>query len=256
MHRLIFQSGAFILLNSFPVSIFICSFSKGMLIPRVSLTGITDVATIVAPATSLLIYNTNAAIAGGSGAGYYYYSGTQWVKIIDAVTPGNSWSLTGNSGTTAGINFIGTTDSVSLVFKVNNNNAGKIDVTLKNAGFGEKTLLANTTGTGNTAVGFQSLLTNTAGNGNTAAGYQSMYKNTADGNTAFGYQSLYENGSVPYNSAFGYQALYQNTGGDNSAMGYAALSANTGGSFNTAMGTFALTLNQLGSKIPPSGPVQ
>ena len=235
MHRLIFQYGAFILLNSFPVSIFICSFyntvfrgymrlkifnifiytfpdkliakyhsmkisklkqiksnliivctmlsafntaaqslsvnttgatahssalldvssvNKGMLIPRVSLTGITDVATIVAPATSLLIYNTNAAIAGGSGAGYYYYSGTQWVKIIDAVTPGNSWSLTGNSGTTAGINFIGTTDSVSLVFKVNNNNAGKIDVTLKNAGFGEKTLLANTTGTGNTAVGF------------------------------------------------------------------------------------------------------
>lgn len=26
MHRLIFQYGAFILLNSFPVSIFICSF--------------------------------------------------------------------------------------------------------------------------------------------------------------------------------------------------------------------------------------
>lgn len=36
--------------------------AKGLLIPRVSLTSTTDAATIATPATSLLVYNTNASI--------------------------------------------------------------------------------------------------------------------------------------------------------------------------------------------------
>ena len=32
-------------------------------------------------ATGLLIYNTNAAITGGSGVGYYYFNGTQWERL-------------------------------------------------------------------------------------------------------------------------------------------------------------------------------
>lgn len=35
-----------------------------------------------------------------------------------------SWSLTGNSGTTPGTNFLGTVDSKALLFKVNNQQAG------------------------------------------------------------------------------------------------------------------------------------
>ena len=38
-----------------------------------------------------------------------------------------SWSLTGNSGTTPGTNFIGTTDNQNLVFKTNNQERLKID---------------------------------------------------------------------------------------------------------------------------------
>lgn len=34
-------------------------------------------------------------------------------------SPGDDWALTGNSGTTAGTNFLGTTDNVDLVFKTN-----------------------------------------------------------------------------------------------------------------------------------------
>jgi hypothetical protein len=51
---------------------------KGFLPPRVSLSSVTDVVTIPSPVTGLLVYNTNASITGGSGAGYYYFNGTEW----------------------------------------------------------------------------------------------------------------------------------------------------------------------------------
>ncbi len=58
--------------------------NKGVLIPQVSLTSLTDATTITTPATSLMIYNTNAAITGG--VGYYYNSGTSaspvWVLML------------------------------------------------------------------------------------------------------------------------------------------------------------------------------
>ena len=51
------------------------SFSnKGVLIPNINLTSLTDVVTITSPATSLLVYNTNAGLSGGLG--FYYFDGT------------------------------------------------------------------------------------------------------------------------------------------------------------------------------------
>lgn len=47
----------------------------------------------------------------------------------------NSWRLTGNSGTAAGTNFIGTTDSEPLVFKINGAEAMRINAT-GNVGIG------------------------------------------------------------------------------------------------------------------------
>ncbi len=61
--------------------------SKGLLLPRVALTSSTDASTIVTPAVSLLVYNTNASITGtyGDGVGYYYNAGTtvtpSWRKL-------------------------------------------------------------------------------------------------------------------------------------------------------------------------------
>ncbi len=100
----------------------ITSTSKGLLIPRVSLTSLTDASTISSPAVSLLVYNSNAALTGG--VGYYYNSGTSgspvWTKLVTGgVGNGAFWGLTGNSGTTAGTNFIGTTDDEDLVIKTN-----------------------------------------------------------------------------------------------------------------------------------------
>jgi len=59
---------------------------KGLLIPRVALTSTTDVATIPAPATSLLVYNTNAAMTGGA-LGYWYWDGAAWVQAIGPQGP-------------------------------------------------------------------------------------------------------------------------------------------------------------------------
>src|SRR5688572_14210354 len=102
----------------------IVALDKGLLIPRVALTGANDAVTVPTPATSLMVYNT--ATAGVSpndvSPGYYYNSGTTvapvWVKF--ATGPNVAWLLLGNAGTTAGTNFIGTTDAVSLVIKTNN----------------------------------------------------------------------------------------------------------------------------------------
>lgn len=57
---------------------------KGLLIPQVSLTDISSGAPIVtgSPATSLLVYNTNTAVTGGSGTGYYYWDGIRWQRLV------------------------------------------------------------------------------------------------------------------------------------------------------------------------------
>lgn len=66
----------------------ITSSSKGLLIPRVSLNSTEDNTTIKLPATSLLVYNTNASITGSyaSGVGFYYNSGrtdsVSWRKFV------------------------------------------------------------------------------------------------------------------------------------------------------------------------------
>jgi hypothetical protein len=49
------------------------STNKRILIPNVSLTGSTDVTTIISPAVSLLVYNT--ATVSDVEPGYYYNSG-------------------------------------------------------------------------------------------------------------------------------------------------------------------------------------
>jgi hypothetical protein len=58
------------------------SSNKGVLIPRVALTGTNDVTTIANPATSLLVYNT-ANITGTQGVtpGYYYWTGAAWLQL-------------------------------------------------------------------------------------------------------------------------------------------------------------------------------
>ena len=103
----------------------IVSSSKGLLIPRVSLTSTSDATTITSGnVTSLLVYNSNAGMTGG-GVGYWYWNGTAWVQL--STGGGSGWGLTGNAGTTVGTNFLGTTDAQPFMIKVNNTCSGYID---------------------------------------------------------------------------------------------------------------------------------
>lgn len=95
---------------------------KGLLIPNIALTGILDAATVNSPATSLLVYNTASVNTGtlAVSPGYYYWDGVKWVRFSTGAISPTWWSLTGNGGTSAGSNFVGTTDAQDLVFKTNN----------------------------------------------------------------------------------------------------------------------------------------
>lgn len=174
-----------------------------------------------------------------------YLSNGGFVKLPSA----NAWSLTGNTGTVDGVNFIGTTDNVPLNFKVNNEKAGRIDQYLFNSFYGYQAGNSNTTGVNNTASGYQSLFLNTTGHENVSVGNYSLYENTiGTANTALGYAAMNKNTSGGANTAIGYDALFYNTtGNENTATGRVALHFNTTGVWNTATGSVALMNNTTGN---------
>lgn len=221
----------------------IVSTTKGLLIPRMTTA---QKNAITAPANGLLVFDTDIK-------SFYYYDSSisAWVKIT-----GNGWSLTGNSGTSATTNFLGTTDAVSLNFKVNNYKSGLIDYTANsNTGFGYKTLNGNTTGSDNSAFGYNVLQANTTGSENTAVGYVSQMLNTSgSNNTSLGAYSLYFNTSGSYNTSVGMNSLGSNTNGNyNSSLGSYALSSNSSGFCNSAVGYSALNSNSTGSNNTATG---
>jgi hypothetical protein len=85
--------------------------NRGLLLPRLTTPEMLAVATD-ALAKGLLIYNTDSSRL-------YVFNGTAWRPIMYS-SPIESWQLTGNSGTNAATQFIGTTDSVDLSIRTNN----------------------------------------------------------------------------------------------------------------------------------------
>ncbi len=181
-----------------------------------------------------------------------YTAGTGIMITGHTISSSNSggWSLTGNAGTNPSTNFIGTTDAKSLVFKVNNTQAGLIDYSTYNTGtrntaFGEIALYFNTSGMENTATGYGTLYSNTTGNDNSALGKYALFTNNQGSyNTALGYNAMFFNTSGVSNTAIGSNALQNNTiGSNNTANGFEALFNNTTGYSNVAIGTHALYNN-------------
>lgn len=103
------------------------STNKGLLIPRVALTGTTSASPITSPATSLLVYNTATAGTAPNNVtpGYYYWTGTKWMRLL-AIDDKPAWLLSGNAGTTPTTNFLGTTDAQPLVIRTNNAERARI----------------------------------------------------------------------------------------------------------------------------------
>ena len=83
--------------------------NKGVLLPRVT----TSQRNNISPASS----DTGLTVFDTDTKSYWWWDGSAWVEVgVD----NRYWKLTGNSGTSAGTNFIGTTDDQDLVFKTNN----------------------------------------------------------------------------------------------------------------------------------------
>lgn len=64
------------------------SANKGVLMPRVALTGATDATTIATPATSLIVYNTATAGTAPNNVtpGFYYWDSAKWRGLITPAT--------------------------------------------------------------------------------------------------------------------------------------------------------------------------
>lgn len=167
---------------------------------------------------------------------------------------GDDWSLTGNTGTVAGTNFIGTKDAVDWVIKTNDIERARV-TSLGTATFVKDALVNGVTvGRGggdissNTSIGSTALLNNTTGQINSSFGSDALFSNTTGTyNTAIGGQSLYSNTISDYNTSVGAISLYDNIGSKNSALGAFSLSHNTIGVENTAIGCEAGTFNTIGS---------
>ncbi|MCP4000587.1 MAG: hypothetical protein GY727_06740, partial [Gammaproteobacteria bacterium] len=80
------------------------STDKGILIPRVALTGTTDETTISSPVVSLMIYNTETVSDVTSG--FYYWTGTAWAPVRKTAD-GSETKVT--AGTNATVTGVGTT---------------------------------------------------------------------------------------------------------------------------------------------------
>ena len=125
-----------------------------------------------------------------------------YLKPVSAITTGQTvivtdtagklgfgcepWCSLGNSGLTAGTNFLGTTDNVDLVFKRNSVWSGRIATNSTSLGLNS---LPTNTGTGNTAFGASTLFDLTTGYNNTAIGSSSLANVTGNDNTALGVNS-------------------------------------------------------------------
>lgn len=89
------------------------STSKGVILPKVSLLGVSDITTIPNPTAGLLVYNL--ASVGGLNVGYTYWDGTQWATFLDIFSPTTGWGLSGNA--LSGGEFLGSTNSRRLILE-------------------------------------------------------------------------------------------------------------------------------------------
>lgn len=198
-----------------------------------------------------------------------------------------SWNLSGNAGTVASTNFIGTTDNIN--FKIRTNNTIRLNITgngkigignfspvfkldvkggsintdslyriggkvVLKSDINSNTMIGNTSNTAmsggsNTFSGAFAGTLNSTGSNNTFTGAHTGYANTTGWeNTAMGSNALANNNIGYRNSAFGYYALLTNfTGDDNAAFGHAALGLNSEGNNNVGFGSGSMTSNQFGN---------
>lgn len=149
------------------------STNSGLLIPRVALNSTTDNTTIAAPATSLMVYNTNTA--NDVTPGFYYWEGS-WKKFSSGTTSTPStggWNLTGN--TVTGSDYLGTNNYFPLLFRVSGSLFSRYHPNGGLAiGIGAAANDNNSVAIGTNATATNSNQAVAIGSSSNAAGYQSV----------------------------------------------------------------------------------
>ncbi len=213
----------------------------------------------------------------------YSITENRWFLTGNSNLEKNAWGVTGNKGTNATVNFIGTTDDVPLSFRQNNKWLGRLNSYSKNytigGGAGENfgNLAVDNVAIGDSALtglaNAQNIVAigshtarNPNGNSNSVAigheagrmgmnvnsvaiGYQSQRGTVAGSNGSFntsvGAGSLSANADNG-NTAIGYNNLKLNTGKENTAVGYKVFENHKTGDYNTVMGSIALNAHKTG----------
>ena len=220
------------------------STNSGLLIPRISLSSTTDTVTILSPATSLLVYNTNATV----GEGFYYWDGTSWTplngadKIANLLDGASDQLYNVALGENAGTLFI--PDSSPIAANGKYNVAIGIDALAtsdtggKNVAVGYKSMESTTTATHNVGVGNTTLQSTLGGSENTAIGNDVLQKNVnGNNNTVVGAFAMKYNISGSSNVSIGSGAIESLTSGDfNIAIGRLAANSQSGGNNNITIG--------------------
>ncbi|WP_415327089.1 hypothetical protein [Chryseobacterium sp. MMS23-Vi53] len=260
------------------------SSNKGLLIPSIALTSLSDATTIPSPANSLLVWNNGTG--GLTTTGFYFWNNNTWNSLSatgNGITSGGGgstnsttgWKTTGdNTGNYGGANTplsLGTSTLDDLVFKVNSNVMGRLGV-YNSISFGVGANAAqngialgtsssayqgisignNSNVTQNESIGIGEL-SNVSGYRSLALGYNSkvtVNESSAIGNnsTASGFQST----AVGFNakttanesSALGNNSLA--AGYQSIALGY---NAKTNSNSETAVGYGSLTNGQNSTAI-------
>ena len=148
------------------------------------------------------------------------------------LTSATGWSLTGNAGTNATTNFLGTTDNQDVVFKRQNVEAFRIATDGFLSGF---------------ATNWDITINGVRAGRGSRMGFPGHGTNTVFGSDAL--SNVIAGSLAEKNSAFGRRALFAITeGADNTAVGFQALEYSTTGSHNTALGSGAIGLSTTGSQ--------
>lgn len=174
---------------------------------------------------------------------------TQTVAIGD-------WHLTGNSGTTAGTNFLGTTDAQDVVFKRNSSEVMRLYSSNNFVGIGTSTPLATlhvqSVNTLSTSATYNQLNFNGASTPIKLFGIRNdgfIYAGLINGSMTIGSESGFNEGLVGNTflgvSVGGFSTL--TTGNNNTSVGFQSLKFVTTGSENCAIGTSALLNNSTGT---------
>ena len=111
------------------------SSTQGLIVPRVALTTCNATSPIINPnggaiIEGTIVYNTatDGVVPNDVVPGFYFWNGASWLKVTTQTSPKNpNWSLSGNAGTNATNNFIGTMDATDFIIKTDANERLRIN---------------------------------------------------------------------------------------------------------------------------------